>query len=597
MSFPSISWTDTQTILLFLVVFLLISEQMKNRKPQNFPPGPTCYPFLGNIFSLDATQLHLQLTKMSDNYGNIFSLRLGGTDCVVINTYTKVKEALVDQADTFSGRPPNEVFKKINKCQDSGVFFNIPIVSFYCFGKLLGTGISANNGYSWKQQRRFILSTLKNFGVGKRNLECSIKEEFNFLYQTIMNTEGRNKTLHKTGTYYNNQFLILIYSKSILNYVCALFIIIFSITFLGKPFDAHYLINNAVSNIICSLVFGKRFEYTDKRFLNMLNLMSKGLKLQGSLWTQLYNSFPNLMELFPGPHKDMVSYFKQLCNFLNEEIKNHRAEWNPSSPRDFIDCYLSEIEKNDPEAGFHEQGLCDVLLDLFVAGTETTSTTLLWSFIYMMKYPEIQEKVQAEIDRVIGSLRQPCMADRPNMPYTDAVIHEIQRMANILPLNLPRFTSKNTTLGGYFIPKKIVFNYLDSSLSTCIFAFLHIILNPGTQIIPNLTSVLFDETQWKSPHSFNPQNFLNLQGEFVKPNAFLPFSAGKRACPGESLARMELFLFFTSFFQVFTLSPPVGTKTSLEYEFGITLSPKPFKMTARPRGQSSSQCEGVSASQ
>uniref|UniRef100_A0A4W4FRV1 Uncharacterized protein n=1 Tax=Electrophorus electricus TaxID=8005 RepID=A0A4W4FRV1_ELEEL len=514
MSFPSISWTDTQTILLFLVVFLLISEQMKNRKPQNFPPGPTCYPFLGNIFSLDATQLHLQLTKMSDNYGNIFSLRLGGTDCVVINTYTKVKEALVDQADTFSGRPPNEVFKKINKCQGT----HLPI------------GISANNGYSWKQQRRFILSTLKNFGVGKRNLECSIKEE------------------------------------------CALFIIIFSITFLGKPFDAHYLINNAVSNIICSLVFGKRFEYTDKRFLNMLNLMSKGLKLQGSLWTQLYNSFPNLMELFPGPHKDMVSYFKQLCNFLNEEIKNHRAEWNPSSPRDFIDCYLSEIEKNDPEAGFHEQGLCDVLLDLFVAGTETTSTTLLWSFIYMMKYPEIQEKVQAEIDRVIGSLRQPCMADRPNMPYTDAVIHEIQRMANILPLNLPRFTSKNTTLGGYFIPK-------------------------GTQIIPNLTSVLFDETQWKSPHSFNPQNFLNLQGEFVKPNAFLPFSAGKRACPGESLARMELFLFFTSFFQVFTLSPPVGTKTSLEYEFGITLSPKPFKMTARPRGQSSSQCEGVSASQ
>uniref|UniRef100_A0A4W4FT47 Uncharacterized protein n=1 Tax=Electrophorus electricus TaxID=8005 RepID=A0A4W4FT47_ELEEL len=507
MSFPSISWTDTQTILLFLVVFLLISEQMKNRKPQNFPPGPTCYPFLGNIFSLDVSFINF---SMSDNYGNIFSLRLGGTDCVVINTYTKVKEALVDQADTFSGRPPNEVFKKINKCQ----------------------GISANNGYSWKQQRRFILSTLKNFGVGKRNLECSIKEE------------------------------------------CALFIIIFSITFLGKPFDAHYLINNAVSNIICSLVFGKRFEYTDKRFLNMLNLMSKGLKLQGSLWTQLYNSFPNLMELFPGPHKDMVSYFKQLCNFLNEEIKNHRAEWNPSSPRDFIDCYLSEIEKrkNDPEAGFHEQGLCDVLLDLFVAGTETTSTTLLWSFIYMMKYPEIQEKVQAEIDRVIGSLRQPCMADRPNMPYTDAVIHEIQRMANILPLNLPRFTSKNTTLGGYFIPK-------------------------GTQIIPNLTSVLFDETQWKSPHSFNPQNFLNLQGEFVKPNAFLPFSAGKRACPGESLARMELFLFFTSFFQVFTLSPPVGTKTSLEYEFGITLSPKPFKMTARPRGQSSSQCEGVSASQ
>ncbi|KAJ8357964.1 hypothetical protein AAFF_G00047900 [Aldrovandia affinis] len=126
------------------------------------------------------------------------------------------------------------------------------------------------------------------------------------------------------------------------------------------------------------------------------------------------------------------------------------------------------------------------MLDLFVAGTETTSTTLLWAFIYMMKYPEIQEKVQAEIDRVIGQSRQPTMADRANMPYTDAVIHEIQRMGNIVPLNLVRTTSKGTTLGGYFLPK-------------------------GTQVIANLTSVLFDGKEWESPHSFDPGHFLNTQ--------------------------------------------------------------------------------------
>ncbi|XP_035390597.1 cytochrome P450 2J2-like [Electrophorus electricus] len=233
--------------------------------------------------------------------------------------------------------------------------------------------------------------------------------------------------------------------------------------------------------------------------------------------------------------------------------------------------YTMEFRTDDLEAGFHEQGLCYTILDLFGAGTEATSTTLLWSFIYMMKYPEIQGKVQAEIDRVIGPTRQPCMADRPNMPYTDAVIHEIQRMGNIVPLNVPRITHKDTTLGGYFIPE-------------------------GTQIIPNLTSVLFDETQWKS-HSFDPQNFLNPQGEFVRPDAFLPFSAGKQVCPGESTAHMELFLFLTSLLQVFTLSPPAGTKPSLEFQFGITFSPKPFNMTARPRGQSSFQRQRVSASQ
>uniref|UniRef100_A0A3B4DKW3 Cytochrome P450, family 2, subfamily V, polypeptide 1 n=1 Tax=Pygocentrus nattereri TaxID=42514 RepID=A0A3B4DKW3_PYGNA len=496
MLFPT-TWTDTQMLLLFFIVFLLVFGQVKNRRPKNFPPGPTPLPFLGNFFSLDHNQLHIQLTKLSDKYGNIYSLQLGGIHFVVVNSYTMVKEALVDQAETFSDRPPNAVFQKINKCQ----------------------GIAFNNGYSWKQHRRFTLSTLRNFGLGKRSLESSISEEFNFLRQAIVNMNG-------------------------------------------EPFDPHYVINNAVSNIICSLVFGRRFEYTDRRFLSMLNLISKSLKLEGSQWAQLYNSFPRFMDLVPGPHKEMFSYFQELHVFLRGEIEKHLAEWDPLSPRDFIDCYFSEIEKrkDDQEAGFHSEGLCHTVLDLFMAGTETTSTTLLWGFIYMMKYPEVQEKVQAEIDRVIGHSRQPSMADRPNMPYTDAVIHEIQRMGNIVPLNVPRITNKHTTLGGYYIPK-------------------------GTIVIPNLTAVLFDETQWKSPHSFDPQNFLNTQGEFVKPDAFLPFSAGKRVCPGESLARMELFIFFTSLLQAFTLTSPEGTKPTLEFEFGVTLCPKPFRINASPRIQ------------
>lgn len=323
----------------------------------------------------------------------------------------------------------------------------------------------------------------------------------------------------------------------------------------------------------------------------MLSLISKALKLQTSVFIQLYAAFPRLMDLLPGPHKELFSCFHQVRAFIKEEVDKHRADWDPSSPRDFIDCYLTEIEKkkDDLEAGFHDEGLQYAVLDLFVAGTETTSTTLLWAFVYMMKYPEIQEKVQAEIDKVVGRYRRPSMDDRPCMPYTDAVIHEIQRMGNVVPLSVPRMTNEDTILEGYFIPK-------------------------GTQIIPNLTSVLFDQTKWKTQHSFDPQNFLNAQGKFEKPEAFIPFSLGecfglykqlylilmvsvqykqtsvfisifegKRSCPGESLARMELFLFFTSFLQSFSLSAPDETQTSLDFKCGMTLSPKPFKICFTPR--------------
>ncbi|KAL2089547.1 hypothetical protein ACEWY4_014235 [Coilia grayii] len=160
--------------------------------------------------------------------------------------------------------------------------------------------------------------------------------------------------------------------------------------------------------------------------------------------------------------------------------------------------------------------------------------------------------VQAEIDRVIGQSRQPSMADR------DAVIHEIQRIVNIVPLGLPRFSTKDIQLGGYHIPK-------------------------GMQVIVNLTSVLFDKNEWETPHTFNPGHFLDKEGKFVKNPAFIPFSAGKRVCLGESLAKMELFLFFTSFLQRFSFSVPPGVKPMMDFRFGITLAPLPHEICATPR--------------
>ncbi|KAL3047706.1 hypothetical protein OYC64_021813 [Pagothenia borchgrevinki] len=489
---------DSRSLLLFTLVLLLVALGLRSRRPRSFPPGPWALPLVGNILSLDFNNLHNDMTKLAEQYGNVYSLKMGPVWTVVLNGFSTLQEGL-SKGDHMTDRPAFPIHTDV--FPDLGIIFA--------------------NGYSWKQQRQFALSTLKYFGVGKKSLESSILEEFRYMSKEIAS--------HK-----------------------------------GKPFNLHFLMNNAVSNIICSLIFGHRFDYKDEKFLQLITLLDKGVHIEGSIWAQLHNAFPVLMRRLPGPHHTLQKVYGDIMDLMKTEINKHREDWNPSDPRDFIDCYLTEIQKHqdkrddEPDAFFDEGNLVMCSFDLFGAGTETTSTTLRWGVLYMAKYTEIQEKVQEEIDSVIGQSREPSMEDRPNMPYTDAVIHEIQRIGNVVPLNLPHVTNRDVQIGGYTIPK-------------------------GVMVMPNLTSVLFDKNEWETPNTFNPGHFLNKEGKFVKRAAFIPFSVGKRVCLGENLARMELFLLFTSCLQRFTFSMPPGVEAVFKPRFSITLSPQPYQICATLR--------------
>ncbi|KAM6077704.1 cytochrome P450 2J2-like isoform 2-T2 [Theristicus caerulescens] len=425
-----------QMLLVFLIVFLLVADYMKHRKPKNFPPTPFSLPFIGHIHLLNFKDPNITVKKLTKKYGDIFSLQMGGTSFVFINGLRMIKEALVNQGENFMDRPEIPL--------DSEVFSKIGLVS--------------SNGHLWKQQRRFTLTTLRNFGLGKKSLEERIQEECRCLVDVFGDEQG-------------------------------------------NPFNPHFKINNAVSNIICSITFGNRFDYHDEDFQKLLQLIDETVGLHGTVASQLYNSFPSIMKFLPGSHQTIFKNWRSLKRFVKEKIDKHKEDWNPSESRDFIDSYLQEIAKDNSGGSFQEENLVACALDLLFAGTETTSTTIRWGLLYMAMYPEIQARVQAEIDTVIGQARQPALEDRSNMPYTNAVIHEVQRKSNIIPFNVPRLTVKDTILDGFHIPK-------------------------GAVLITNLTSVMFDKNEWETPDTFNPGHFLK-DGQFWKRECFMPFSIGK----------------------------------------------------------------------
>ncbi|KAJ1138622.1 hypothetical protein NDU88_005003 [Pleurodeles waltl] len=296
------------------------------------------------------------------------------------------------------------------------------------------------------------------------------------------------------------------------------------------PFDPTLHLSNAASNVTCSVIFGKRFDYQDKDFLDLLGMINEAAALSSSLSGQLYSMYTDILEYLPGPHKEIHGVLRCLEKFVEKRVKMNQETLDPKSPRDFIDCFLIKMEedKDNPETEFYMSQLVKSVLSLFMAGTETVSTTLRHALLLLIKYPEIEARVVAEIDNVIGRLRTPSIEDRNQMPYTDAVIHEIQRFSDIIPLGVPHMVMRDTNFRGFTLPK-------------------------GTEVYPILSSVLQDPTQFTDPDIFTPERFLDEHGNFKKSDAFMPFSAGKRICVGEGLARNELFIYITSILQNFKL--------------------------------------------
>lgn len=430
--------------------------------------------------------------KLRAQYGDLVGLSVGRQSILVVSGSDKLHEVFVKLGKHFDKRPQVFTVQKIGQ----------------------GKAVVNASGDVWKEHRSFLLRFINQAGVGKTTFESNVLEELRPLIKLLESTRGAD-------------------------------------------FDPRYCIQTAFSNIICTISFGQRFDYEDLEFKELLNIFEENMRVSGA--TAMVNYFP-FLEYLPG------DLFKcRLCldnvakvqSILSAWIRRHVSTLDDSNPRDFIDLYVLEMTekvKANIYTTMDDGQLLKFVGDLLVAGTETSATTLRWMLIFLVRHQDVQQKMLSEIEKTLDGRAELSILDKKNMPYTEAVILESQRLADIAPFSLPHATTDAVRVGDYVVP-------------------------PGTLVIPNLNSVHLDPELWENPNEFKPTRFLNGAGEVVRESEILPFFQGPRMCPGRGLARLELFLFLTSIVQHFQLLPSESEGLPrLDGHVGVTYVPLPHSI-------------------
>ncbi|XP_038614056.1 steroid 17-alpha-hydroxylase/17,20 lyase [Tachyglossus aculeatus] len=381
----------------------------------------------------------------------------------------------------------------------------------------------SNTTHLWKQQRKLVLSAFTLFKDGSLQLEKIINQQAASLCKLLSDKQG-------------------------------------------TPSDLSREIFFVVSNVVSHFCFSSGFELGDPQ-LDELQMNSKNI-VNTVAKDSLVDIFPWL-KVFPNKELGMLKKSVKTRNsLLRKQFKEHQEKFSSESIIDLLDVLLRAKMNTDnnnsqmpQEPGMTDDHVIMTIGDIFGAGVETTTSVLKWFIAYLLHYPQVKKKIQEEIDRKIGFSRTPVLSDRNQLIYLEASIREILRIRPVAPLLIPHLATRDSSIGEYTIHK-------------------------GTRIIINLWSLHHDEVEWPNPDRFEPDRFLDEKGEqLISPSSsYLPFGTGPRVCLGESLARMELFLFLAWILQRFDFEVPEdGEKPNLEGKTGVVYQVRPFQVLVRLR--------------
>ena len=312
-------------------------------------------------------------------------------------------------------------------------------------------------------------------------------------------------------------------------------------------------------NVICHICFGHRYNEDDEEYKEIIRFT--GLIFAGLGSSDAVAALPWL-RIFPleGLQK-LQEGIKIRDPLLRRNVQQHEATFDPENIRDLTDSMLKvrndkTMLKNAELPDFTNDQIEMIINDIFVGAIETTLSTIRWGILYLVHWPRFQQMMFDEILNLLGSDKYPTMKDKSSLPIVQSFIQETLRFSSMAPLGIPHKAMQNDTISGLSVPK-------------------------GAQILINHWNCHYDERHWEKPNEFNPLRWLDEKGTYTpgRHRSFIPFSAGRRNCYGEAIAKTELFLLFSRLMKDFRIERnPNETLPSLEGELGITLSPYPFRV-------------------
>lgn len=472
--------------------------RLRHHSGRSPPPGPFAWPLIGNAAQLGKVP-HLYFARMARRYGDVFQIRLGGRAVVVLNGPT-IRQALVKQGPEFAGRPDFTSFQYV-----SG-------------GKSLAFSTTTD---WWKTHRKVAHSTVRMFSTG--NMETKKTFEFHVLCEF-------------------RELLQLFVRKSRAQ----------------RSFDPTTYLVVSTANVMSAVCFGKRYSYEDEEFRQVVGRNDQFTQTVGA--GSIVDVMPWL-QYFPNPIKTIFENFKRLNMdfgmFILDKVIEHRKSIQSSTVRDMTDAFIVALDQLSEKTGraLWRDFVGPTIGDIFGASQDTLSTAQQWIILVLVKYPEMQTRLQQEVDRVVDRTRLPSIEDQQQLPYIMAFIYEVMRFTSFVPLTIPHSTTMDTTIMGYAIPK-------------------------DTVVFVNQWSVNHDPASWSEPETFDPERFLNPNGTLNKDltSNVLIFSLGKRRCIGEDLSKLQLFLFTSLLAHQCRIDEDPARPATMDFNYGLTLKPHKFNI-------------------